>query len=126
MSFFNGVKILTGQSSSLPRKGLLRGGLVGLLLTVLIHGIAIAPGPHESAWGLLIFFPWCAIIMPTWVAYHVLGWSWNVGEYRAITPTMFTTMVILNYLIAAGLGWAIASLLQWIKNRRNNSTLNHR
>ena len=105
--------ILNWRKWSWKRKGLVIGGLIGVLSTLCIQSLALVTlnwpaGGVSEALAFLVGLLWIGVIGPTALVYHALHWEWRVGRATDISLGTLCLITILNALI---FGAVVAGIL---------------
>jgi hypothetical protein len=92
-------------------KGALVGAGVAALVTLLVHGSAVAFGrTGESFISFLLIFPWLAVVLPGKAVAHLIGWRWQTAAVYEITIANVAFMMCINGLIGSFFGVIVADL----------------
>ena len=111
--------ILKTAHHSSPVKGFILGGIAGALLTAGILKTCSLMGPGESSLALLLAVPWIGVLGPARGLYASFGWKWGVGSFNELPADVFLSAVIVNFILSASVGGAVAWLIARRRTKRS-------
>lgn len=112
-------RILKFRNWPAVAKGLLYGGLVGCVLTIVLHGLYLwlSFGGGEGL-GVLVACAWRVFVNAlTATVCRVFGVEWDLGTWSKPSPTQFFFILVVNTVACSTFG-AILGCAKHVVSRR--------